>query len=454
LGIRRQLFRAQVATLGIVTLGAIGGWWVSLWIGNGPQQQAERLAEERDHLAHVSFDLLGATPHTAAYLLSSPADLNLLIRRDIRGLQRFREELDEHLSALSLATADPQLHRELETIRLLTVQVEQSLKDFEVELKRARQQGRPPRRTQLEAIARHPSIEVIRDHSDLMAELHDRLDAEYATQLAAQQRAVLLGLTIWASLLLAAWLLGLFLTWRTGERLLDPLVRLEKLMRTSPQRLEGRFFDADFLTAPSEIVSLSTSFQTLVLEVNNLLAQLEDQLRTDGLTAVGSRRHFDDTFEQEWKRSLLSGDSLSLLLIDVDHFKLFNDHYGHIEGDRCLQQVALAIRSQVRRSSDVVCRIGGEEFAVLLPATPAAEAVRVAQAIIATIDDLAVQHATSPVAGWVTTSIGVASCTPTAALAADDLKKRADKALYTRKKKMGRHGICVADAGPMAQDPH
>jgi diguanylate cyclase (GGDEF)-like protein len=132
----------------------------------------------------------------------------------------------------------------------------------------------------------------------------------------------------------------------------------------------------------------------------------------------------------------------------VDHFKLYNDHYGHIAGDRCLQQVAMAIRSQVQRSSDLVCRIGGEEFAVLLPATPVLEAAKLAQDIIQAIDDLAIEHAASPVAAWVTASIGVASCVPATSLRPESLKDRADKALYTRKREQMRHGICVADTPP------
>ena len=445
MGIRRQLFRAQLTTLGIVTAGALGGWWVSQWIGSAPRLQAERLAEERDHLAHVSFDLLGATPHTAPFLLSSPADLQRLIAADIRGLQRFRQEMDSHLAALDLATADPQLHRELETIRLLTVQVEQSLKAVEAELELARQQGRSPQRRMVEALARHPSIALIRRHSDLMADLHDSLDRQYNDQRAVQQRAVMSGWLIWITLLLAAWGLGLFLTWRTGERLLNPLLRLEKLMRSPPQDLEDDLLHPDFIRAPSEIASLSNSFHVLALEVKDLLARLEDQLRTDGLTSVGNRRHFEGSFEQEWQRGRRSGECLSLLLIDVDHFKLYNDHYGHIQGDRCLQRVALAIRNQARRSTDVVCRIGGEEFAVLLPATPPEDAARLAREIIRAIDALAIEHAASPVVGWVTASIGVASCTPSGSLLPDGLKERADKALYARKQQ-GRHGVCLADA--------
>jgi diguanylate cyclase (GGDEF)-like protein len=446
LGLRRQLFRAQLTTLGIVTAGAIGGWWVSEWIGQSPLQKAERFAEERDHLAHVSFDLLGATPHIAQYLLSPPADLPQLIASDVRGLQRFRQEMDAHLSELNLATADHQLHRELETIRLLTVQVEQSLKALEAELELARRQGRSPRREMLEAVARHPSIELIRRHSDLMAELHGSLDRQYNDQRAVQQRAVLAGWMIWVTLLLAAWALGLFFTWRTGERLLNPLLRLEALMRSPPPNLQDHLLHPDFIRAPSEIASLTRSFQALTQEISQLLARLETQLRTDGLTTVGNRRHFDGTFEQEWQRGRRSGECLSLLLIDVDHFKLYNDHYGHIQGDRCLQRVAHAIRGQARRSTDVVCRIGGEEFAVLLPATPPEDAARLAREIIQAIDALAIEHAASPVVGWVTASIGVASCTPSGSLLPEGLKERADKALYARKQQQGRHGVCLADA--------
>ena len=435
-----------MATLAIVTVGAIGGWGLSLLIGQGPREQAERVALERDHLAHMSYDLLGATPHTGQYLISSPADLLLVMQRDIRGLRRFRQELDEHLSELILASADPRLHRELETLRLLTVQVEQSLSTVERDLRVAQLHGQAPDRSKLEAIARHPSIALIRRHSELLSGLHDSLDDNYNKLHSAEQRAAMLGVLTWIALVLVAWLVGLTLTWRTGEHLFKPLVQLEQLMRRPPDQLEDQLSAPLFEQAPSEVASLSRSFQSLVLEVKQLLSQLEDQLRTDGLTAVGNRRHFDQMFEQEWKRALRSGEPLSLLLLDVDHFKQYNDRYGHIEGDRCLQQVAQAIRNQARRSSDVVCRIGGEEFAVLLPSTATAEAAEVAQGIVRAIDHLAIAHADSQVAAWVTASIGVASCTPSSTIEPGGLMKRADGALYTRKREQGRHGICLADA--------
>ena len=127
LRIRRQLFLLQAATLGIVTAGTLGGLGLSLWIGQRPRQEAARLDLELDHLTHTSFDLLGAVPHTGQYLISPSPKLNDLLRRDINGLRRFRQELDDHLASLSLVSAEPELHRELETIRLLTVQLERNL---------------------------------------------------------------------------------------------------------------------------------------------------------------------------------------------------------------------------------------------------------------------------------------------------------------------------------------
>ena len=110
-----------------------------------------------------------------------------------------------------------------------------------------------------------------------------------------------------------AWVIGLLLAWRTGERLLNPLVQLERLMRKPPQQLAEALDQPIFERAPDEIKSLSSNFQSLVLEVNQLLGQLEDQLRTDGLTAIGNRRHYDATLSEEWQRGLRSGKPLSLL---------------------------------------------------------------------------------------------------------------------------------------------
>lgn len=452
MGIRRQLFFLQTATLGIVTTGAIGGWAVSLWIGHGPSRQAERLSVERDHLAHLSFDLHGAIPHTAPYLLSTPEALLDQVAHDIAGLRRFRSRLDKHLANLVLAEADPQVHRELETIRLLSVQVEQSLITVEEEVRQARRQGGVADGSVVQAAVLNPAIGLIRRHGDRLSSIHHRVDDSHARMMADQQRAMQLGVISWISLLLAAWVVGLLLTWRTGERMLQPLEQLERLMRVPPRQVEDALHNPVFASAPTEIASLSHSFQVLVHEQKRLLAQLEEQLRTDGLTAIGNRRHFDAMIDREWRRGIRSGEPLSLLLLDVDHFKRFNDHHGHVEGDRCLRQVAQTVSGQSRRNSDVVCRIGGEEFAVLLPATGPAEAQTVARKIVEAIDALAIAHGNSPVADWVTVSIGVACCTPSRNLTPHNLLEQADGALYIRKKHQGRHGICLAEQPCTPQD--
>ena len=443
MGIRRQLFLLQLATLGIVTAGAIGGWGTSFWIGQGPRQQAELISAERDYIAHLGFDLLTAVPDSGQYLLSSPSTLAGLIDHDIAGLRRFRQRLDHHLNASTYMSGDVELHRELEAIRLLSIQLEVNLRGIEQEIR----QGHPPSAATLQKTVSDPTIGLIRRHGDRLASQHDRLDDQHGAMVAAQGLAVRLGVISWIILLLTAWVIGLLLTWRTGERLLKPLVRLERLMRRPPQEVAAELEAVSFQSAPPEVASLSNSFLNLVQEVKHLLGQLEEQLRTDALTAVGNRRHFDAMVQHEWNRALRSQEPLSLLLLDVDHFKRYNDTYGHLQGDRCLQLVAQTLQQVVRRRTDVVCRIGGEEFAVLLPATAITEASEVAEGILHAIDQLALPHASSPVVDHVTASIGVACCVPSDADTISDLFGRADSALYRRKKQLGRHGVCLA-AGP------
>ncbi len=141
------------------------------------------------------------------------------------------------------------------------------------------------------------------------------------------------------------------------------------------------------------------------------LKQMADALRkaaaTDVLTGVANRRSFDEVLTREMSRAQRSSAPLSLLLIDIDCFKAYNDHYGHQGGDHCLTAVAQAIGEVPKRPGDLVARYGGEEFAVLLPETPAVGARSVAMRILASVDGLRLQHAASGVASHVTLSIGV-----------------------------------------------
>ncbi len=160
----------------------------------------------------------------------------------------------------------------------------------------------------------------------------------------------------------------------------------------------------------------------------------------DGLTSIANRRRFDECIEAEWKRNLREGLPLALIILDLDYFKQFNDHYGHGAGDECLIQVAQALAHSVKRPSDLVARYGGEEFVVLLPGTDFSGAMRVASRIQEKIHHLGIRHEYSGVSQFVTVSIGLAIMTPETTRTPQELNHEADKQLYTAKQ-AGRNQI-------------
>jgi len=160
--------------------------------------------------------------------------------------------------------------------------------------------------------------------------------------------------------------------------------------------------------------------------------------RVDGLTNVSNRRHFDDTLDTEMQRAKRTQSQLSVLMIDVDYFKPFNDHYGHGAGDQCLKQIAQAMQSEVSRPMDLLARYGGEEFVALLPGTDLKGACKVAEALREAVAALHIPHASSPVAEHVTICVGVATCN--GATLTGDLLGQADQALY-QAKQAGRNQI-------------
>ena len=171
--------------------------------------------------------------------------------------------------------------------------------------------------------------------------------------------------------------------------------------------------------------------------------ELQRLATRDGLTSVANRRSFDDTLNNEWRRASRESRALSLLMIDVDFFKRFNDTYGHQGGDECLRQVAAAMSSVVKRASDSIARYGGEEFALLLPATEPDGALLVAERIRAAVEAMALPHAGSEVADRVTVSIGVASIHVAQDGVPASLIAQADAALY-RAKHEGRNRAVLA----------
>jgi diguanylate cyclase (GGDEF)-like protein len=161
----------------------------------------------------------------------------------------------------------------------------------------------------------------------------------------------------------------------------------------------------------------------------------------DGLTGLANRRAFDERLLVEWRRSKRQGQALALLMMDIDHFKQYNDHCGHVEGDRCIQAVAEVLSHTASRATDMVARYGGEEFAILLPQTQTQEAMELAGACQNALAARALPHPNSGASPWVSLSIGVAS------LCGDEgdperLLLAADAALY-RAKRGGRNRVAT-----------
>ncbi|HEY5322081.1 MAG TPA: diguanylate cyclase, partial [Caldimonas sp.] len=161
---------------------------------------------------------------------------------------------------------------------------------------------------------------------------------------------------------------------------------------------------------------------------------------TDALTEVGNRRMFDQTLKTEWARASRRGEPVGLLMIDIDHFKEYNDHYGHPAGDVCLRQVARMVGESMRRGGELVARYGGEEFALLLPGADLEDTRRAAERCMQIIADAKIEHRASATSAWLTISIGAASQVAAAGTDGSALVETADAALY-RAKRCGRGRI-------------
>ncbi|MET0390511.1 MAG: diguanylate cyclase [Polyangiales bacterium] len=247
-------------------------------------------------------------------------------------------------------------------------------------------------------------------------------------------------------------------------------IKLDPLLTGIPVLFVTSQLDADFEAACFELGAADYIHKPVRPPV--LLARLGMQLRlkrmsdelrriarTDAVTGCANRRVFDEKLQEEWARTRRSGQPLSLALLDIDHFKLFNDHYGHQAGDICLQAFAGLLLRGAARASDLVARYGGEEFALLLPDTDSAGALAVARHVLELLREAAIPHAMWPLDAQLSASIGVATFQPTPAFtarrtdpppaglpAAPDLVAAADKALYEAKRS-GRRRACFLPCG-------
>jgi diguanylate cyclase (GGDEF)-like protein len=191
---------------------------------------------------------------------------------------------------------------------------------------------------------------------------------------------------------------------------------------------------------PGELGVLATDIHFLLGTVETGVERLESLAATDGLTALANRRTFDMSLDRAWKLGRREGLPVGLILIDVDHFKRYNDLYGHRSGDVCLKAVAQVIQECAKRPSDLGARYGGEEFAVVLPHTDLPGTRKVAEDIRKGVVDLGLRHDSNE-GGLVSISLGVAASVPGTEISTGDLVEAADHQLYAAKNS-GRNRVC------------
>ncbi|TNC92406.1 diguanylate cyclase domain-containing protein [Thalassolituus sp.] len=170
-----------------------------------------------------------------------------------------------------------------------------------------------------------------------------------------------------------------------------------------------------------------------ILDTREEIRRLEALCVTDGLTQIANRRYFDDFLTAEWRRAIREEGNIGLIMVDIDHFKGFNDHYGHPEGDKCLKRVAQCLKEQAQRPRDMVARYGGEEFAIVLPSIHFEGMKVVAERIRDALAAMAIPNAASDTDPRVTVSMGLAWAEPNAKDKVTTLIEAADEALYAAK---------------------
>ena len=261
---------------------------------------------------------------------------------------------------------------------------------------------------------------------------------------------LLAGAVISAMPILALSRLALYL--QTGTILLPITLNLLLLTDSAHQSLA-----VATLLLGALLVMASRSITHLLNDLHTAQLQMHEQAHTDAVTQIANRRFFDTIFKTEWKRASRDGKNIALLMIDVDHFKRYNDQHGHHAGDQCLQIIAQCIKAVARRASDVVARHGGEEFVILLPDTSLEDAYVLAERLRKNVEEQRIPHSDGSLPRIVTISIGVSCCTPASPRDQQEvdngsiiypamLLNSADRALY-RAKRNGRNQVAKETCG-------
>lgn len=226
-----------------------------------------------------------------------------------------------------------------------------------------------------------------------------------------------------------------------------PVIFVTSMSETTEEIRGLELGAVDYITKPYHppIVRIRLKNQLELKRQRDVLNRLSS---LDGLTGIANRRHFDAFLAQEWRRTVRNDGEIALLMMDVDHFKKYNDHYGHIAGDDCLKAIASALNAALTRTTDLLARYGGEEFVCILTSTGLHGAVRVAEKMREAALALAIAHADSDTSAQVTLSFGVATVRPGLLdLLPTDLLLAADRQLYLAKEG-GRNRIVAAEFIP------
>jgi len=235
---------------------------------------------------------------------------------------------------------------------------------------------------------------------------------------------------------------------RNSPRLQDiPVIFVTALSQPEDETRALEAGAVDFISKPFNVAVVRARVRSQ-LTIKRQADAMRELSMTDGLTGVANRRSFNDALEAEWRRCARAGLPLSVIMIDIDHFKLYNDHYGHQAGDLCLQQVSAAMARCAARPQDLLARYGGEEFILLLPQEGVDGADVVARRILDEVRRLEIPHAASPTTPHVSASLGVCTALPPLdSLDSSSVIREADSQLYLAKQG-GRNRHCTSTLGP------
>lgn len=250
-------------------------------------------------------------------------------------------------------------------------------------------------------------------------------------------------------------LLVLLIAWFGGERLIvDPIRTLartaERIGRGDLQaRASRKAWAKEFAPLTAALNDMAQKLADREQELRAANSHLQELASSDALSGLANRRSFDARLAADWQRAGKLNRPVALLMIDVDHFKLFNDHYGHVEGDVCLRRIGKLLKEIATGEDDLPARYGGEEFALLLPGVDVDTALRAGERLRRAVEGLCIAHASSP-NGQVTISVGVAALVPGVAEDAEHLVEAADIALYAAKRR-GRNTVVAHGAVVLAE---